>query len=537
MALVALLSLGVVPSAQGAFPGQNGRIAFSTLSPGAIYSVNSDLGGQTQLTGLGNHSPAWSPDGQRIAFVSLREGAPEIWVMNADGSDQTRLTNNTFNDADPSWSPDGAKILFANDYYGTYDVWSMNPDGSGQALVGGSETEHDTTPVQSPTDGRIAFTRGHGFATDHVWLMDSAGTDDHLLTQGRRPDWSPDGARLVFSRDIYQCEPDPLGDFMRMPQVYRINADGSGEVQMTRCGFRPGSHWLEHHEPVWSPDGARVAWRMWSHVGGTDSYYHSEIHVMDADETNGGPPGQEPVASDLLKEFPDWQPLQPGYPRPKGATPSRAPLVPAYIVCAAPNRTHGPPLAFPSCSPPQRRSGVLTVGTPDANGAAAGMVGSATITALTGNPTTPGDQADIAVNVSITDVRCGAASAACPSGSGSDYAGWLLLAPSTLRITDRLNIPPGPDGVPGTGDGQLQIPIDCVPTSDPGVGSTCALSTTVDTLLPGAVREGKRSIWELGQIHVRDAGPNGTGYESPACPPDCGDGDETLFLRQGVFVP
>ena len=60
----------------------------------------------------------------------------------------------------PSWSPDGAKILFANDYYGTYDVWSTNPGRSGQALVGGSETEHDTTPVQSPHRRSDSFHQG-----------------------------------------------------------------------------------------------------------------------------------------------------------------------------------------------------------------------------------------------------------------------------------------------------------------------------------------------------------------------------------------
>jgi hypothetical protein len=69
------------------------------------------------------------------------------------------------------------------------------------------------------------------------------------------------------------------------------------------------------------------------------------------------------------------------------------------------------------------------------------------------------------------------------------------------------------------------------------VGSTCTLETTLDTVIPGAVREEQRAVWGLVQVHVRDAGPNGTGLESPACPPSCGDRDETLFLRQGVFVP
>lgn len=180
---------------------------------------------------------------------------------------------------------------------------------------------------------------------------------------------------------------------------------------------------------------------------------------------------------------------------------------------------------------------MLTVGTPDANGAGAAMTGHMRYGVQPGNPATPADEADLRIDVSITDVRCQGTNAACPGGPLSDYEGRLAAFASTTRITDRTNLPPGPNGVPGTGNRQFRIPLDCIATASAVVGATCAVSTTADALLPGVIVEGRRAIWELGQINVRDAGPNGTGYELPACPPDCGDGDETTFLRQGVFVP
>ena len=79
-------------------------------------------------------------------------------------------------------------------------------------------------------------------------------------------------------------------------------------------------------------------------------------------------------------------------------------LVPAYEECTSANRTHGPPLAFPSCNP-QQESSSLTVGTPDANGQAAQSIGFARYTVQRGNPATPADEADVGIQVSITDVR------------------------------------------------------------------------------------------------------------------------------------
>ena len=227
----------------------------------------------------------------------------------------------------------------------------------------------------------------------------------------------------------------------------------------------------------------------------------------------------------------------PAIPAPQAPRPLRVPLVPAYNTCTAPNRTHGPPLAFDSCNPPVGRSAVLTVGTPDANGAPASMVGSVRYGVQNGDPSTPVDEADVAIQVSVTDVRCAATSAACPGGALSDYEGKLLASTVSTRITDRSNFPPGPNGVPGTGNTQFPIPLDCTATASTSTGSRCSVSTTADALMPGAVTEGRRAIWELARIQVRDAGPNGTGFEGPACPPDCGDGDETLFLNQGIFVP
>ena len=205
-----------------------------------------------------------------------------------------------------------------------------------------------------------------------------------------------------------------------------------------------------------------------------------------------------------------------GYPRPAGASPLRVSLVPAYQACTAPDRTHGPPLAFPSCSSPDQTSPNLTVGTPDANGLGANSIGMARLATIVGSPSTPGDQADVTVDVSITDVR--------QAGTFADYAGELEQV-TNLRITDRAN---------GTGnesatvqDTPLSATVPCTATPEAARGSTCSISTSMDALVPGSVPEGKRSIWALGQVQVFDGGPDGVAATAGNSP----------FAVQGVFVP
>ena len=214
-----------------------------------------------------------------------------------------------------------------------------------------------------------------------------------------------------------------------------------------------------------------------------------------------------------------------GFPRPKGATPTYASLVPAFNQCAGGNRAHGAPLSFPSCSPPQQSSSVLTMGTPDANGSGVNFTGSVKFTAILGNSSTAADEADVAIEVSLSDIR--------NRPSLTDYVGRILVR-ADLQITDNNNAQETPD--PGTMQTiKHQAPVDCVATALTTIGASCSLSTTADAIVPGTVVEDKRTVWELGQVEVRDAGANGTGYAN--CPPVCGDGDETTFLRQGVFVP
>jgi hypothetical protein len=214
-----------------------------------------------------------------------------------------------------------------------------------------------------------------------------------------------------------------------------------------------------------------------------------------------------------------------GYPRPKGASPTKVALVPAYRPCTAANRTHGAPLSFGSCAPPLTSSSVLTVGSPDANGFGANFSGFVTYTVINGNSATEPDEADVRLEVSLTDVR--------NNPSGTDYAG-RVLATADLRITDQSNAAEMPE--PGTLQSfKYEFPVDCVTTALTTIGASCTANTTADALVPGTVLESRRTIWEMGQVSIKDAGPNGTGYA--ACPPTCGDGDETTFLRAGVFVP
>jgi hypothetical protein len=109
-----------------------------------------------------------------------------------------------------------------------------------------------------------------------------------------------------------------------------------------------------------------------------------------------------------------------------------------------------------------------------------------------------------------------------------------VLATADLQMTDQDNAAETPE--PGTLQSfKYEFPVDCVTTALTSIGSSCSANTTADALVPGTVIESKRTIWEIGQVSIEDAGPNGTGYA--ACPPTCGDGDETTFLREGVFVP
>jgi hypothetical protein len=226
-----------------------------------------------------------------------------------------------------------------------------------------------------------------------------------------------------------------------------------------------------------------------------------------------------------LDAFPDWQPVLRNYPRPRGATPTRVPLVPAFKACTSPNTNHGAPLAHPSCAPPAQASPFLTVGTPDSNGAGANAIGSVLYRVKIGTPN------DVLVDVSTTDVRCKLpVSTTCGSPnavSGPDYTG-QLEATVSLRITDRFNSP-GPFGtVPATvQEIPFPVPVPCAATADTSIGSSCSVSTSANTILPGSVQTGNRAIWELGQVQVYDGGPSGT----------AGASDATLFEDQGVFAP
>jgi hypothetical protein len=212
--------------------------------------------------------------------------------------------------------------------------------------------------------------------------------------------------------------------------------------------------------------------------------------------------------------------------RPKGATPMRVPLVPAFNQCTSPNRTHGSPLAFPSCNPPVQSSNFLTVGTPDANGAGANSMGFLLVRVKETDPQ------DIFWTLTITDVRCRPATSASVCGSpnsagGPDYAG-QIQANMTVRLTDHYN---GPSLTEAATVQDFPNPIQapCASTSDPSVGSTCSVSfcTVVCFDPPRNDIGGQRSVVEFGQIYVFDGGPDG----------QVATKDNTVFMRQGAFVP
>jgi len=181
-------------------------------------------------------------DSVRIAFVSDRNGNREIYTMLPDGSAVRRLTNNEFRDSSPAWSPDGSRIAFVR---GT-KIYTMSSDGSDVIQLTDSQSlagDFDSSPSWSPDGSRIAFHSQRNYEVE-IYTISSDGTDERQLTNSQKyrnysPSWSPDGARIAFSangRRIYTMS----------------SSDGSDWRQLTDSEFRDLG-------PSWSPDGARIA--------------------------------------------------------------------------------------------------------------------------------------------------------------------------------------------------------------------------------------------------------------------------------------
>jgi hypothetical protein len=216
-----------------------------------------------------------------------------------------------------------------------------------------------------------------------------------------------------------------------------------------------------------------------------------------------------------------YAPLEPGYPRPKGATPNLASLVVAYQPCTGgTNRQHGgpPPFNALSCNPPVQSSNELTVGTGDANpGTTPKAVGSVRFDVVPDNGGTPAtDESNLKIKLDVTDVR--------RKSDLADYTG-QLKENTLLRIIDRDN---GPSEVGVTQDIPLGYTVPCTATSaDNTVGSTCSVNTTANAVLPGTVKGGKRSIWQMAKVDLYDGGADGVANTEP----------NTLFMTQGLWVP
>lgn len=237
------------------------KIAFTSTRDGnyEIYVMNADGTGQVRLTNnpAADHYPAWSPDGTKIAFHSYRDGNAEVYVMNADGTDQTNLSNNPADDGGPTWSPDGTKIAFGSNRNGRSDIYVMNPDGTDQTNLTNSPGVDDDYPAWSHDGTKIAWASGLDQAGyREIYSMNADGTDQTRLTNNQGinydPAWSPDSNKITFVSN-------QVGNY----EIYVMNADGSGQAQLTNnlaLDGHPDWGILKTPAPIAPPAGMTHWW-------------------------------------------------------------------------------------------------------------------------------------------------------------------------------------------------------------------------------------------------------------------------------------
>ena len=252
-----------------------------------VYSMDSDGSNRTQLAeGQSGFlsAPTWAPDGSRIAFVSDRDGKPNIWVMDSDGGNLVNLTQQDAKDHSPAWSPDGEWIAFASVRDSLYwELYAMRPDGSDVRRLTWWEDASDLSPSWSPDGTRLAFASKRD-GNWEIYVMDREGGNLTRLTDHEADDtspaWSPDGSRIAFAstRDGY-------------PEIYVMPIVGGEAVNISNAPFS------SEHGPTWSPDGGRIGFYS-DRDGEWDIYVMasdgSEVIKLTGDNSNDQAPAWRP---------------------------------------------------------------------------------------------------------------------------------------------------------------------------------------------------------------------------------------------------
>ena len=268
---------------------QPGTLVFSSCKKNicAIYSINNDGSGLKKLTSdmVDIVNPQWSPDGTKIIF----EGYPNIYLMNADGSDLINLTRKA-EGRHPDWSPDGKQIVFNSLRSGKNEIYTINADGTGIKRLT-NNTREDINPQWSPNGSWIVYETTKNLSTggwySELCVMNSDGTELKELIVGVSPHWSPDGKYIAFSGsvdsedDIFLIKPDGTGlknlsnnnadefDFSWSPDsnliAFVTNRDYNAEIYLLCVDCEDNQQInitnsdTNDQKPSWSPDGTQIA--------------------------------------------------------------------------------------------------------------------------------------------------------------------------------------------------------------------------------------------------------------------------------------
>jgi len=250
----------------------------------AVYAASAGGGEERRLTDADvdpstpqglffQTEPAWSPDGNTIAFASKRSGTFDLYAMNADGSGTRRLTSTKDEDSQPAWSPDGKRIAFTRGASGR--IFVMAADGSGARRLTGEEVD-ESEPAWSQDGRSLAYSRkAPGSSVRELWLVRSDGSRPRPLTKlggvAQAPAWSPDGRRIVFSANAGDSRFD----------IYTVGVDGKDLKLVTSSE--------DAFEPAWSPDGTTIAFSAGGAISTIDVESGEQRVLTDPDNNDSSP--------------------------------------------------------------------------------------------------------------------------------------------------------------------------------------------------------------------------------------------------------